>query len=252
MLYQSRSAPGEPPRQCLCIDYHALNKLLTQVTKAHSKAKGVLTLVPLPKIDEIYAKLKWSRIYTTLDLRSGYHHMALSRESRPKSAFVTPMGKFEFTQCPFGLLKCQHIFKRLINEVLHGLDFAFGYLNDILVFSLDIETHLKHLEIIFQRLRETDLKLKESKCNFLKVHLQYLGHLVSGKGITPLPEKLESIQNMPPPRNPREVKQFLGLVGYYCKFIPRFADIVRPMTTLTKKDVEFKWTTQCHEAFNLL
>ena len=99
---------------------------------------------------------------------------------------------------------------------------------------------------------EADLKLKYSKCNFLNVHLQYLGHLVSGKGITPCPEKLESIQNMPPARNPNEVKQFLGLVGYYHKFITRFADIARPMTVLTKKDVEFKWTTQCHEVFNHL
>ena len=127
---------------------------------------------------------------------------------------------------------------------MHGLDFAFGYLNDILVFSLDIEAHLKHLEIIFKRLKEADLKLKESKCNFLKAHLQYFGHLVSGKGITSFLEKLESIQNMPPPRNPKEV-------GYYYKFIPQFADIVRPMTTLTKKD-ECKSTAQCHEASNLL
>ena len=153
------------------------------------------------------------------------------------------MGKFEFTHCPFGLTQVPGYFQRLINKVLHVLDFAFGCLDDILVFSLDIETHLTHLEIIFQRLREADLKLSN-------VHIQYLGHLVSDEGITPLLEKLESIQNMPPPRNPKEVKQFLGLMGYYCKFIPRFADIVRPMTALSKKDVELNWTTQCHETFN--
>ena len=155
--------------------------------------------------------------------------MALFRGSRPKSVFVTPMGKFEFTHCPFGLTQVPAYFQRLTNDVLYGLDFAFGYLDDI---NQNIEAHPKHLEIIFQRLREADLKL----------HLQYLGHLVSGKDITPLPESLETMQNMVPPRNPKEVKQLLGLVGYYCKFIARFADIVRPMTASTKKDDEFKWT----------
>ena len=107
-----------------------------------------------------------SRIYTTLDLRSGYHHMVLSTESRPKSAFVTLMETFDFTSCPFGLTKVLVYFQRLIYKVLHGLDFAFGYLSDILVFSPDIEIHLKHLEIIFQRIREADLKLEKVNSNF--------------------------------------------------------------------------------------
>ena len=104
-------------------------------------------------------------------------------------------------------------FQRLVHEVLRGITFAFGYLDDILIFSPDNETHLKHLKEVFQRLREADLKLKASKCNFFKKHIQYLGHLVSGEGIEPLPEKLESLKEMPPPTNPREVRQFLGLAG---------------------------------------
>ena len=110
-------------------------------------------------------------------------------------------------------------FQRLVNEVLSGLTFDFGYLDDILIFSPDKETHLKHLRILFERLRSADLKLKEVKCNFLKKHIQYLGHIIS-EGITPVPEKLESIQKMLPPQNPKEVKQFLGLIGYYRKFVP--------------------------------
>ena len=112
------------------------------------------------------------------------------------------------------------IFKGLVNEVLSGLTFAFGYLDDILVFSPDMEMHLKHLRILFERLRSADLKLKEIKCNFLKKHIQYLGHIISGQGIAPVQEKLESIQKKLPPRNPKEVKQFLGLIGYYKKFVP--------------------------------
>ena len=252
VVVPKRSAPGEPPKRRLCVDYRAINSLLPPVKKAFSKAKGITTLVPLPKIDEIYACLKDSKIYSTFDMRSGYYHMVLSEESRPKSAFVSAYGKWEFKRCPFGLAQAPAYFQRLINEVLSGLTFAFGYLDDILVFSPDMETHLKHLRILFERLRSADLKLKEVKCNFLKKHIQYLEHIISGEGITPVPEKLESIQIMLPPTNPKEVKQFLGLIGYYRKFIPRFSDLTRPLNALTRKETVFEWTQICQEAFELL
>ena len=252
VIVPKKTEPGEPPRRRLCVDYRVINSLLPEVQKAHSKAKGVLTLVPLPQIDHIYARLRGSKIFSTFDLRSGYHHMALSLEARAKSAFVTPMDKFEFTRCPFGLSQAPAYFQRLINKVIKGLPFAFGYLDDVLMHSPDIETHLQHIRIFFQRLREADLKLKNSKCNYFKTHVQYLGDLVSGKGIRPLPEKLDSIKKMPAPTTPKEIKQFLGLVGYYRKFIPRFADIARPMTNLTKQDIPFEWTIQCQAAFELL
>ena len=120
-------------------------------------------------------------------------------------------------------------------KVLVGLPFTFGYLDDVLIYSPNVKTHLKHLRQVFQRMREADLRLKMEKCNFLKAHLQYLGHIISGKGIEPVPEKLESIKKMPAPTTPKEVKQFLGLIGYYRKFVPRFADIARPLTSLTKR-----------------
>ena len=133
VVVPKRTAPGEPPKQRLCIDYRALNSVLPPVKKAFSKAKGILTLVPLPKIDEIYARLKGSNIYSTFDLRSGYYHMVLSEKSRPKSAFVSSFGKWEFKRCPFGLAQVPAYFQRLVNEVLSGLTFASGYLDDILV-----------------------------------------------------------------------------------------------------------------------
>ena len=252
VIVPKKTEPGEPPRRRLCVDYRVINSLLPEVQKAHSKAKGVLTLVPLPQIDHIYARLRGSKIFSTFDPRSGYHHMALSLEARAKSAFVTPMDKFEFTRCPFGLSQAPAYFQRLINKVIKGLPFAFGYLDDVLIYSPDIKTHLQHIKIFFQRLREADLKLKNSKCNYFKTHVQYLGHLFSGKGIRPLPEKLDSIKKMPAPTTPKEIKQFLGLVGYYRKFIPRFADIARPMTNLTKQDIPLEWTIQCQAAFELL
>ena len=178
--------------------------------------------------------------------------MVLSEESRPKSAFVSAYGKWEFKRCPFGLAQVPAYFQRLINEVLSGLTFAFGYLDDILVFSPDMETHLKHLRTLFERLRSADLKLKEVKCNFLKKHIQYLGHNISREGIAPVQEKLESIQKMLPPRNPKEVKQFLGLIGYYRKFVPHFLDLARPLNALTWKETVFEWTQICQESFDLL
>ena len=210
------------------------------VKKAHSNAKGVLSLVPLPKIDEIYACLKGSEVFSTLDMRSGYHHVEMTEEARPKTAFTLPanLGKWEFLRCPFGLAQAPAYFQRLINEVLAPFDFAFGCL-DILIYSPEVETHLKHLELIFQRLCEVDLRLEMEKCSFLKKHIQYLGHIVSGNRIKPVPEKLSSIQQMPHPYTLKEVKQFLGLVDFYRKFIPRYADIARPLNALTRKDTEF-------------
>ena len=117
VVVPKRSAPGEPPKRRLCVDYRAINSLLPPVKKAYSKAKGITTLVPLPKIDEIYARLKDSKIYSTFDMRSGYYHMVLSEESRPKSAFVSAYGKWEFKRCPFGLAQAPAYFQRLINKV---------------------------------------------------------------------------------------------------------------------------------------
>ena len=214
--------------------------------------KGILTFVPLPKIDEIYARLKGSNIYSTFDMRSGYYHMVLSEKSRPKSAFVSSFGKWEFKRYPFGLAQAPTHFQILVNEVLSGLTFTFGYLDDILVYSLAMETHLEHLRKLFMKLREADLKLKEINHNFLKKHIQYLGHIVSGKGITPMPKKLACIQEMPPPKTQKVVKQFLGLIGYYHKFIPRFSDLARPLNVLTRKNVSFEWSPICQESFELL
>ena len=115
--------------------------------------KGCISLVPLPKIDELYAKLQGYNIFSTLDLRSGYYHIGLSEEAKPKTAFVVAgMGKYQFNRVPFGLAQVPAYFQRLINEVLTGLDFAMGYLDDIIIFSKTEEEHLRHLEIIFERL----------------------------------------------------------------------------------------------------
>ena len=200
----------------------------------------------------MYAKLKGAKVFSTIDLRSGYHHIALGKSSRAKTAFVTPFGKYKFLMVPFGLAQAPAYFQLLVNKVLNGLKFAMTYLDDIIIFSENESQHLEHLETVFRRLREAGLKMKRSKCDFFKSEIHYLGHLISPEGISPLPNKLGCIQHMPALKNVKEIKQFLGLTGYYRKFVPRFADISRPLTTLTKKDKKFKWTPTCQKSVDLL
>ena len=201
----------------------------------------------------MFSKLGGATIFSTIDLHSGYYHIGLTRESRAKSAFVVPMGKWQFKRTLFGLSQAPAYFQLLIDKVLMDCSsFAMGYLDDIIIFSKTEEDCLQHLEEIFVRLHKFGLKMKCEKCSFFKKHIQYLGHVVSEKGFEPLLEKLESICKMPATRTAKEVKQFLGLIGYYRKFVQRFADISRPLTKLMHHNVVFKWTDQCAKAFNHL
>ena len=186
-------------------------------------------------------------------MRSGYYYISLSENSKAKTAFVTLFGKYQFEAVPLGLVQAPAYFQQLISMVLQGCsDFAMAYLDDIIIFSKNEEEHLKHIEIIFQKLKEAGLKLKESKCDFFKKEIHYLGHLISDKGIYPLPEKLDTTQNMPKPRNPKEIKQFLCLCGYYKKFVPHFADILRPLAKLTGHNFKWDWCTKCDLSVQLM
>ena len=214
IVVPKKSSPDEPPRRRFCIDYRNVNASQQEV-KWTDKSTGCLSLYPLPKVDEMFLKLGSATVFSTIDLRSGYYHISLSRESRAKSAFVVPMGKWEFKRTPFRLSQAPAYFQLLIDKVLMGCSsFAMGYLDDIIILSKIEEEHLQHLEEIFTRLHNFRLKMKREKCSFFKKHIQYLGHLVLERGFEPLPEKLESIRNMPAPQTAKEVK-FLGLIGYY-------------------------------------
>ena len=145
----------------MCINFHAINALQPKVVKADSKAKGNFTLHPLPNIDQLYAQLQGAKVFSTLDLRSGYYHIELGKGSHAKTAFVTPFGKYEFNMVPFGLAQAPAYFQALISKVLNRLHaFAMAYLDDIIIFSRNEAEHLEHLKIIFQRLKEAGLKLK--------------------------------------------------------------------------------------------
>lgn len=224
----------------LCVDYRALNA----ITRTY--------IWPMPRVEDILAKLGKAKYFTTLDLRSGYHHIALDKNAIKKTAFCTPFGKYEYLKVPFGLAQAPSYFQKLMNKVLNGLNFAFAYLDDIIIFSNTAEEHMRHIQLVINRLNAAQLKLKKSKCTFFKKELYYLGHLLTTDGIKPQIEKVKAIHAMKPPTNPKGVREFLGMVGYYRKFINRFADAARPLTKLTRKDSKFTWTEDCQTGFEYL
>ena len=196
-----KSTQGQPPHRRMCIDFRKLNDLQPKVHCADSQTGGNISLVPLPKINEMYGRLKGGKYFTTLDLQSGYYHISLSENSKAKTAFVTPFCKYQFEVVSFGLAQAPAYFQQLISMVLQDCsEFAMAYLDNIIIFSRNECEHLKHIKIIFQKLIDTGLKMKESKCDFFKKEIHYLGHLISLEGIHPLPEKLDTICNMPRPK----------------------------------------------------
>ena len=166
IVVPKKSAADKPPRRHLCEDYRKVNSLQQEV-KWTDRGTGCLSLYPLPKIDEMFTKLNTAKCFSTIDLRSGYYHIGLTRESRAKSAFVVPMGKWEFMRTPFGLSQAPAYFQLLIDKVLMGCSkFAMGYLDDIIIFSNNKIEHLRHIEEIFTRLERFGLKMKREKCDF--------------------------------------------------------------------------------------
>ena len=159
VVVPKKSAPGEPPKRRLCIDFRKVNELQQEVL-AEGRKRGLILLHPLPKIDEMYAKLKGAKVFSTIDLRSRYYHIALGKNSRAKTAFVTPFGKYKFLMAPFGLAQAPAYFQLSMNQVLEGLLFAMTYLDDIIIFSKSEEEHLLHFEEVFHWLRKVGLKMK--------------------------------------------------------------------------------------------
>ena len=213
----------------LIIDYRALNKVTRKF------------IWPMPKVEDIFSQLNGVKYFSTLDLRAGYHHIGLTADSKPKTAFTSPFGKYEYVKVPFGLAQAPVYFQELMTGVLKDLPFAMAYLDDIIIYSSTPEEHLQHIKTVFKKLRHAKLSMKLSKCHFFAKEIQYLGHILGMEGIRPVPAKTEAIKAMHPPVNPKQVCAFLRLVGCYRKFIKNFAKIAKPLTVLTRMDVKFEW-----------
>lgn len=209
---------------------------------------------PIPNITDIFDQLGRARYFSAFDLASGFHQIGLDKESRHKTAFSTPRGHFEFLRLPFGLRNAPAAFQRMMDFVLRDLigKGIFVYLDDIIVVGESIEQHNANLAKLFKRLREVGLKLQPDKCEMLAPKLAYLGHLITPQGIQPNPIKLEAVRNFPVPKNRKELKQFLGLAGYYRKFVRNFSKIATPLTRLLRKDQDFVFSEDCTSAFNRL
>ena len=206
---------------------------------------------PLPNIEEVIDSLAGAQYFTHLDLSQGYYQCKLNPGDRPITAFSTPSGQYQMTRLPMGLKISPSSFSRLMTVAMSGLNLerCLVYLDDIIVFGKTFDEHNKNLISIFQRLRDVNLKLNPSKCNFLKQELLYLGHYISKEGVLPDPSKIEIIKNWKSPVTPDEVKRFVAFANYYRKHIRDFAKICAPLNYLTRKDVVFNWTAECEAAF---
>jgi hypothetical protein len=191
------------------------------------------------------------KIFSKIDLRSGYHQVGIKDEYMGKTTFRIRYGHYEFTVVPFGLSNAPDVFMSLMNGVFKDyLDkFVIVFLDDILVYSKSKEEHEKHLRMVLQVLREHQLYAKLSKCSFYQSQIHYLGHIISEEGIVVDPEKVEAIREWSAPRNVAEVGSFMGLADYYRRFITGFSKIAHPITSLQRKEKKFQWTGECEKSF---
>ncbi|KAK1439863.1 hypothetical protein QVD17_05685 [Tagetes erecta] len=226
----------------MCIDYRELNKLT------------VKNRYPLPRIDDLFDQLQGATCFSKIDLRSGYHQLRVHEDDIPKTAFRTRYGHFEFTVMPFGLTNAPAVFMDLMNRVCRPyLDrFVIVFIDDILIYSKSKAEHEQHLSTILQMLKQEQLYAKFSKCEFWLKEVQFLGHIVNEKGVQVDPAKIETVKNWSAPTTPTEIRSFLGLAGYYRRFIANFSKIAVPLTALTCKNVPFVWGSDQQKAFDVL
>ena len=234
--------PKKNGKYRMCVDYRKLNT----VTKVDA--------FPMPTVDDILSSLHGASVFSSLDLRSGYWQVRVADEDVEKTAFVCHRGLFQFKVLPFGVVNGPATFQRLMSKVLDGLigQNCYVYLDDIVCFSPDIEQHISDLQEIFCRLRQAGLTVNAEKCQFACQEMKYLGHVVSSDGLKMDPEKVSTIVDYPQPRSVKELERFLGMVGWYQKFIPGFSDIAAPLHRLKKKGVAWDWTADCTLAFQTL
>ena len=226
----------------MCVDYRALNRVTV-----HNR-------YPLPRIDELLDRLRGAKFFTKIDLRSGYHQIRVHPQDVHKTAFRTRYGHFEFLVLPFGLTNAPATFMHLMHSIFREYldDFIIIFLDDILVYSRGLQEHMIHVRKTFAVLRSHQLYAKVSKCSFFQHQVDYLGHVVSSKGLLPDPAKVQAVRDWKVPESVTDIRSFLGLAGYYRRFIPNFAKIAAPLTNLTRKNTPFTWSLREGEAFEQL
>ncbi|KAL0551919.1 hypothetical protein IC582_011012 [Cucumis melo] len=226
----------------LCIDYRELNKVT------------VKNRYPLPRIDDLFDQLQGATVFSKIDLRSGYHQLRIKDGDVPKIAFRSRYGHYEFIVMSFGLTNASVVFMDLMNRVFREfLDtFVIVFIDDILIYSKTEAEHEEHLRIVLQTLRDNKLYAKFSKCEFWLKQVSFLGHVVSKAGVSVDPAKIEAVTGWTRPSTVSEVRSFLGLAGYYRRFVENFSRIATPLTQLTRKGALFVWSKACEDSFQNL
>ena len=226
----------------MVIDYRMLNE------------KTIGDAYPLPNINEILDQLGSAKYFSIFDLASGFHQIPMDKEDAPKTAFSTPYGHYQFNRMPFGLKNAPATFQRLMDQILTGLQGTelFVYLDDIVLYASSLQEHFCKFKKLADKLRMAKLRLQPNKCEFLRKEVTYLGHVINRDGVKPDPDKLTAVSNFPAPRTDRQIKQFLGLAGYYRRFIPNFSKIAKPLTELLKKGAKFQWSNDQDLSFSTL
>ncbi|XP_049316921.1 uncharacterized protein LOC125779690 [Bactrocera dorsalis] len=225
----------------LCIDYRCLNKITTKMS------------YPMPVMEEHFAQLAGNKYFTTLDLRMGYYQIELEEKSKQFTAFVTNEGHYEFNRMPFGLVNAPAVFQTVMNTLVAKMKTGevLAYLDDVIIPSRTIEEGLQRIEKFLTLLRESGLTLRIDKCKFLESKIEYLGHVITENSIMPGNRKLSAISNFPAPTNITELRRFLGLTGFFRKFVPEFSLITKPLTTMLRKSERnsFHWNEPQQQAF---
>jgi hypothetical protein len=226
----------------LVVDYRNLNEVT------------IKNKYPLPNINDLFDQLKGAKVFSKIDLRSGYFQLKIREQDIPKTAFTTRYGLYEYTVMSFGLTNAPAYFMTMMNKVfMEYLDkFVVVFIDDILIYSKDDAEHEKHLRLIMEKLREHKLYAKFSKCEFWLNKVGFLGHIISAEGVAVDPSKVASVTEWETPKNVGDIRSFLGLAGYYRRFIENFSKIARPMTELLKKEKKFIWTDACEASFQEL
>jgi hypothetical protein len=228
--------------QRMCVDYRSLNDVT------------VKNKYSLPRIEDLFDQMRGAKVFSKIDLCSGYHQMRIRPSDIPKTAFSTRYGLYEFTVMSFGLTNAPAYFMNLMNKVfMEYLErFVVVVIDDILIYSKSDSDHEEHLRLVLQKLRDNQLYTKYSKCECWIGEVLFLGHIISNGGISVDPAKVKEIMEWRVPTTFIEIRRFLGLAGYYRRFIEGFSKIAKPMTSLLEKDREFKWGEKCQDSFDQL
>ena len=226
----------------LCVDYRKVN----EATEKDSYA--------LPYIDEIFDSLQGAKIFTTMDLYSGYHQILMNDESVEITTFTTKFGNYQFKVMPFGLTNAPATFQREMNQILFPLIgvCVYNFIDDILIYSKSVEEHLIHIQQVLEIFRKHKLKINIEKCQFFRTEVEVLGHKLSTKGLSPMESKIEAIKKWNPPTNIHELRSFLGTVGYYQKFIFNYSKITAPLCKLLRKNTKYVWNDEQQICFEKL